>query len=337
MSDEPDHRYVVLSEGAEHLVCVRRVSEPSWLQIIATFADKGRADQYADVENMFAEDRMVDGDGLGEEEDVQGVTVPTTPLPRDGLLRITARETRETRHTVSREITAEEVEHPAPLAIEAEPDDPPETLEILEDEPIETDEDSGEDDETAAGRIPEFILRLLPVWMDKYPIGPTIKQVAAETKLPEEGIRAAFNLLKLGGAVVYQGREDRALHVLPPGSAIPEQPELSINQEAVLGYLEELPPAADGAVTPPSWDHISDTAKIPKGSIGSVLNDLERKGKIEVVAQKHESGSTMQKSRYRVVNRQILRQAIAREGGPKDVSHLVFDDPQPGRVKQESQ
>lgn len=185
------------------------------------------------------------------------------------------------------------------------------------------------DDEGQAGGIPKLILRFLPAWMDKFSGGPTISQVRDETKLDARDIKAAFDALRVtGDAVIYQHHETRALRVAPLGFEPEPIPELSRNQEAVLGYLSALPEEPDGTVEPPSRAHMHDRSGVAAGSLGAAIDDLERKGKIAVV-KPGRGGVTLQKPRYKVVDRQLLRQALGRPAGVLPVE--IMGDPGPGR------
>lgn len=314
-----DFEYIALSApNGWHHVCIRRNDKPEWLKIVASFPSQERAVDYAYSENFMAEEFCDDPEHRPDTNE----RPPEIETPPSGLqeFRQWVSHTIETL-TVGRElIERHEPEDARQPQTEPQRQQPRHPVVAHDDDP------------PAAGSIPQIILRLLPHWMEKYPGGPTIKQVTAETKLREVDVREAFNELRDDGrASVYRDRESdgQPYRVTLPDVAPKDTPELSVNQEALLGYLATLEPSGDDTVTPPNQKHMEDASGVPKGSLGATIDSLERRGKIEIVERGH---GPLQKPRYKVVDRQILRQAIARESGqPRDVSSLVFDDPAPER------
>ena len=87
-------KFIVLTEHhALHHVLVRR-DESAWLQLVASFPSRTRADTFSDIENDMAEDGLA----AAEEIDVP----PSIPEPRIAIERV-VEETRERR--VTREIS----------------------------------------------------------------------------------------------------------------------------------------------------------------------------------------------------------------------------------------
>lgn len=308
----PDHEYVVLTEsGKGHWVCVRRAAEPGWLQVVAGFMDRDRAESYAEVENL-----MLDDDPTDPRKD--GVTeAPKLELPPGNVERFRAWFSGEGGNS-------DDAALPAPADDEQDDEAVPEQEDAGP--PAESDDEPGDEEAPGqAGAIPDLILRLLPDFMEKHEGGPNIKQVAAVTRLPEADVREAFNELRAGKrATVWQPHSGAPLQVAPLGFEAPTKPELSENQVAVLDYLAELPPGEGGTIEPPSYAKISDATGVPTGSLGAAISDLERKGKIEVVRRGKPPFIT---PRYRVVERTLLAQAASEPDGPRDASSLVFDDP----------
>lgn len=77
-----DHRYVVLTEAEDrhYVAVVRREGTPNWAQIVAIFADKERAECYAQVENDLDDDPVL------RRDDIQGP--PDLTAPQTGLTKI---------------------------------------------------------------------------------------------------------------------------------------------------------------------------------------------------------------------------------------------------------
>lgn len=289
----PDHEYLVLSEkGQAYWVCVRRPEKPGCLQVVAGFMDEDRAEDYAAFENEF----------FGDFSRKDIAPASEVMLPLSHLM-----PTRELPPAAEAPPPEEKVEplRESELPALPEPDNDDELPE-LEDHaggagiiqvdaseitekitvttpPAEPPPPLDDDEATAAGKIPEMIVRLLPFFMEKYPGGPTIKLVAAETKLPEKDIRAAFNQIRFRKIAVVWQKGGGALQVAP------------------LGFERDM----------------HERTKVPQGSLGNVLSDLERK-----VSR----GDQSNPAQYRI-NPEV-RQALAEEGRqPRDVTHLVTDDP----------
>jgi DNA-binding MarR family transcriptional regulator len=323
---KPDYEYVVLSESdVKHLVCVCRRETPDWLQVIASFVDLDRAEQYANIENDMAHDDEPRADVAAETPAIEAPPDQLRRLVRGTITEPVRIQAREEPHAV-----VEAQDEPPQLAPGPEPEPEPEAKAApepeLEKPPAEGAAPESEPDHVKAGAIPEFILRFLPGWMEKYPGGPTIKQVVDECKLSEPDVRAAFNEIRRREmAVVYQEKGGEPLRVAPLGFDPPPRPDLSQNQKAVLNYLGSLPSDGD-TVAPPSMREMHEHTGVPQGSLGGAISDLERKGKIKTVKR----GDQFNPPRYKVVDRQILRQDVQR-GQPRDVSHLVFNDPPPER------
>lgn len=216
----------------------------------------------------------------------------------------------------------------------------PQSVREPEREPEEEEDDDDEEelpgdkvlaDASGSGLLPDLLMRLLPAWMEKFPYGPTILNVAAETRLPASDIRQAFRDIQSRQlASVYQGKKPPALHLVPLNFRLPEEKELSPNQEKVLGYLSTLPKEKGGTVTPLSSEAVHDATGVPTGSLGAAISDLERKGFIEVTQR---GVGSVQKPRYRVLkgHRQVLQQALADRPAVRDATASLMGDPPPMR------
>ncbi len=180
-------RYVVLTELAKrlHYVVVHR-PDTNWLQIVAKFTAKDRADSYADIENLIIDE---DDDDFTVPYDDGTEVAPTLPEPEAGL---------------SRFIVAS-LQPPVPAEVVR---DLPSSSEIVEQEEPETVEP-----EEPKLCLADRIEAALPVLFKEYSDGPNISDLCKVFNTKGNEIRetvndfAARNILTIkkrpGSGVLY--------------------------------------------------------------------------------------------------------------------------------------
>lgn len=322
-------RYIVLSEeaGGPYWVAIRRSRNPEWLQVVARFSSKHRAETYADLENSWSVDvePLLHGD--------EGVGEPSLPLPASLLdsLKQTAR------HDGDQPLDAQPAAEPERqnVAIEeraSEPEEPrvlPITELVAEENPSEPADQSGaspreESYPLALAAIPAFaeadsgpspdalpepapmqavtlvqsvaaaIEEALPELLEKFPEGPTVRDIASFLGEPDHRVRLAMNHLKDQSRIALTRRPDSpALHIVPPGHVAPPS-RLTINERRVLDVLAKH--AVEG-IAQVSKATIAKEASVNAGSIISHLTALELKGAIAFV----ERGGPQTPSKYRLI------------------------------------
>lgn len=200
MTEEVKVTYVVLTERPNcHYVAVRRNDETAaWLQIIAVFRSRGRAENYAEVENMFIDEGMATKDDLG-------VVEPQYAEPETGIGRIAVKADGGSAPQAGVAKPNLSISSPAHLS----------RLKSLADE----------------------ILEVLPELLTNFDKGPTAQNISAHLNATEYDVRRAMKELHSSGrALLMRRSETHGYHLVPNDYSPPLEP-LTEPQKVILGVM----------------------------------------------------------------------------------------------------